>query len=172
MKHSLFKKICINIKSSIQDPHREIRMFCIIKWSWILFVKAETRWFGSMGWVSSYFQIYHILKILRCKRVKSTSYVVTYVSWLPKNVPGRFLADRSIFPCRGWSNPMPEQVEHEDATHCLNKWRMRVSEDVVRLQDRMIKMNVSYFLCICIVSGLESRGLSKLFIIEAKGLLN
>ena len=57
-------------------------MFCIIKWSLILFVKAETRWFGSMGWVSSYFQIYHILKILRCKRVKSTSYVVTYVSWL------------------------------------------------------------------------------------------
>ena len=38
--------------------------------------------FGAMGWVSSYFQIYHILKILRCKRVKSTSYVVTYVSWL------------------------------------------------------------------------------------------
>ena len=66
---------------------------------------------------------------------------------------------------------MPEQVEHEDATHCLNKWRMRVSEDVVRLQDRMIKMNVSYFLCICIVSGLESRGLSKLFIVNAKGLL-
>ena len=67
---------------------------------------------------------------------------------------------------------MTEQVEHEDATHCLNKWRMKVSDDVVRLQDRMIKMNVSYFLCICIVSGLESRGLSKLFIIEAKGLLN
>ena len=39
-----FAKNCINIKSSIQDPHREIRMFCIIKWSWILFVKAETRW--------------------------------------------------------------------------------------------------------------------------------
>ena len=77
-----FAKNCINIKSSIQYPHREIRMFCIIKWSWILFVKAETRWFGAMGWVSSYFQIYHILKILRCKRVKSTSYVVTYVSWL------------------------------------------------------------------------------------------
>ena len=29
---------------TIQDPHREIHMFCIIKWSWILFVKAETRW--------------------------------------------------------------------------------------------------------------------------------
>ena len=39
-----FAKNCINIKSSIQDPHREIRMFCIIKWSRILFVKAETRW--------------------------------------------------------------------------------------------------------------------------------
>ena len=50
-----FAKNCINIKSSIQDPHREIRMFCIIKWSWILFVKAETRWFGAMGWVSLYF---------------------------------------------------------------------------------------------------------------------
>ena len=31
---------------------------------------------------------------------------------------------------------------------------------------------VSYFLCISIVSGLESRGLSKLFIVKAKGLLN
>ena len=30
---------------------------------------------------------------------------------------------------------------------------------------------VSYFLCISIVSGLESRGLSKLFIVNAKGLL-
>ena len=30
---------------------------------------------------------------------------------------------------------------------------------------------VSYFLCISFVSGLESRGLSKLFIVNTKGLL-
>ena len=31
---------------------------------------------------------------------------------------------------------------------------------------------ISYLLCISIVSGLESRGFSKLFIVKAKGFLN
>ena len=150
-------------------------MFCIIKWSWILFVKAETRW-----------QRNPLRGILSDVLLRRRSLRIGWLTQIPHHFGCRFWG---IINVKFWMinvkfyKKLCHIIFHKflSISRCVRpvtyaSWLSKKVPCFLQLQllRTFVYLVGGYrfiLFCISIVSGLESRGLSKLFIVNAKGLL-